>query len=130
MVVNQRLHACRRSCRGAVGLRLELQVFFALRRFLQEVLGDIAILIHTARFKLQQSSLEHFQPPAEVVIRRVAALLENGTGAGRQFFFQPFLHALASQVHDAINAEVEVGLFKLEQFPEERLKFFEWSWHS
>ena len=118
MIVNQRLHARRRAGWRAVGLGLQLQVFLALGGLLQEFLGNIAILIHPARFQLQQRGFEDFQTAVDVIIRRVAALLENGSSAGGKLFVQPFLHALPPQVHDAIDAKVEVSLFKLEQIPE------------
>ena len=130
MVVNERLQIGSRADWGTIMLRLEFQVFFSLRGFLQEVFGDIAIFIDPAGFQLQECGFECFQPIAEVIVSRGAPLLENGAGTGRKLFIQPFLHALPAQVHDAIHAKVEVGLFKLEEFPEKRLKFFEWRCHD
>jgi hypothetical protein len=86
---------------------------------------DISIRVDPIGIHFQKLRFDHFEPVSQVVVSRRAALREDGAGAGRQLVIQPSLHAVAAHIHDAIHAEVEVGVFKLKKLAEERPEFFE-----
>jgi hypothetical protein len=56
--------------------------------------------------------------------------IESGVGAkdlahlGKKFIFEKALDLIAPDVHDAVDAEVQLGVVELEEFGEQGLEFF------